>query len=74
MKTPKEIIKVIKITENSDGTANMEYEVSKEFRELTRKKLGVKRLTDKKLNEFVLDILTKATNEEDGYAFKKIET
>ena len=66
------IIKVIKITKNENGTMDLVYEPTKAFREYAKKEMRVKRLTNKRLNQFLTDLIMKGINEEDGYSIKKI--
>ena len=48
---------VIKITENTDGSATMEYEVNDEFKQVYLKATGKKRVTIAGLNKWVLKSL-----------------
>lgn len=49
------IVKILKITDNSDGSADIEFEYDMDFKELIKKKLGLKKNPSKKvIREFIL--------------------
>lgn len=47
-------MKVLKITENKDGSALIDYEITDKDKEIIKQLLKVKKLTNKRINEFVL--------------------
>lgn len=57
-------MRVLKIKENKDGSAIIDYEVTKTDQELIKRIIGVKRLTKKRINKFVKDGLTKTIHRE----------
>lgn len=52
-------MKVLKITSNKDGSATIDYEITKIEKELIKKALNVDKLTINMINKFVIDGLTK---------------
>lgn len=57
-------MKVLKITENKDGSATLDCEVTKADQELIKTILGVKRLTKKRIEKFVYNSLVSSINKE----------
>jgi len=57
-------LKVNKITENEDGTAEMDFEVDDEFMEWFKKKEGLKRWSQKRFEKFVFEALSAAAKRE----------
>lgn len=55
-------IKIVSVVENKDGSADIEVEVTSEFKEKIKTLLGVKRLTKKKFQEFALRALQNHLN------------
>lgn len=64
-------IEVKSIKENPDGSSTMDFEVDDAFIELFKKQTGVKKYSKRKLEKFVLDILTKSLENKDGYKLQK---
>lgn len=54
----KPLIDVLKITENTDGSATLEVEYGKEFVEIFKLKNPTKRATKKNLSDFLIECLT----------------
>ena len=46
-------MKVLKIKENADGSATIDYELSEFDRKIIRRVLKVKKLTKKRINDFM---------------------
>ena len=51
-------MKVLKVTENPDGSATIVYELSDFDRKVIKRHLKVKRLTKKRINQFVQKAIT----------------
>mgnify|MGYP003980633535 CR=1 FL=1 len=73
MNTTKPIIQIIEVTDNPDGSANIEFETNDAFDQMYLKETGKKRLTQKGLGNYVTKMITKAVEETDGYSIKKDE-
>ena len=71
MKNKLPTIKVLKIMENPDGSANIAFDVSDGFKRLVREKTNVKRVSKKRLNAFILQVLTDAIYNRNGWGFQK---
>jgi len=56
------LLKVNKIIENEDGSAEMDFEVDDEFVEWFKKKEGLKRWSQRRFEKFVLEVLKGAKN------------
>jgi len=67
------VISVLKIVNNPDGSATMDYEVDDKFIENYLEITGKKKATAKGLNKFVLDILYKAMKGEGEYKTKRLK-
>lgn len=52
-------IEILSIKENEDGSADIEFDLDKEYKDQIKKIIGVKKLTKKRFEKFVLDALTK---------------
>lgn len=57
-------MKVLKIKENKDGSATMDYELTRLELKVIKRTLGVKRLTKKRLNDYLLRILIAGANKD----------
>lgn len=56
-------IKVIEVKEREDGSADVTFEVSDDFKELVKKEYPKKRITKKLVGEFILKLLEQAEKE-----------
>jgi hypothetical protein len=54
------LLKINKIVENEDGSADMDFEVDDEFIEWFKGKEGLKRWSQKRFEKFVFETLKKA--------------
>ena len=62
------VFEVISITEEPEtGMALIDFEVNEAFKDLVRKEKGYKRVTRKRLSDFMLEILHKAFDKIDEY-------
>lgn len=50
-------MKVLKVKDNPDGSATIDYELSKFELKVIKRSLGVKRLTKKRINDFLMRAL-----------------
>lgn len=55
-------MKVLKIKENADGSATMDYKLTKFELTVIKRVLGVKRLTKKKINNYILKAIIAGAN------------
>ena len=67
------IIKVVSMIDNQDGTCTVEFETNDAFDKFYLKETGKKRVTKKGLGNYIIELLTNAIEEKDGYAFKKYQ-
>jgi hypothetical protein len=58
------MITILNLVENDDGSATIQYDPSKEFVDFYMKTKHVKKFTTKGLNKFLLELLTKAAKSE----------
>ena len=52
-------LQVVSVLENPDGSAEISFEIDKEYKDLIKNLLGMKRWNEKKFQQFVIDALTK---------------
>ena len=57
-------MKILKVTNHKDGTATIDYELNQQELKMIKEIAGVKRLTNKKINEIILKILTERLKKE----------
>jgi hypothetical protein len=50
-------IRVISVSENEDGSADIEVEITTEFKNSLKKRLGMKRWSNNKFQKFVIQAL-----------------
>jgi hypothetical protein len=50
-------VKVLNVVDNADGTCTIEFDVSEEFKKSFKEAHGLKRFSQKKFQQFVLDAL-----------------
>jgi FMN-dependent NADH-azoreductase len=65
------IIQVKTLKENKDGSASVTFEANDQFVDLYKKEKKIKRVTEKGLGKFILELLEKAVQKKDGYDLKK---
>ena len=58
-------IKVVSITDQDDGSAIVEFDITDEFRDWFKKREGLKRWSQKRFQKFVIDGLRLYLDEED---------
>ena len=68
MNTTKPIIQIIEVTDNPDGSANIEFETNDAFDQMYLKETGKKRLTQKGLGNYITKLITKSIKQMDGYS------
>tara|TARA_R110000796_G_scaffold7674_2_gene26175 strand:+ start:205 stop:444 length:240 start_codon:yes stop_codon:yes gene_type:complete len=68
MNTTKPIIQIIEVTDNPDGSANIEFETNDAFDQMYLKETGKKRLTHKGLGNYITKLITKSIKQMDGYS------
>lgn len=72
------LVKVISVTDNPDGTATIQFETSNKFDKMAAKELNIDLadLTPEMVGSYLEDMLTKASENIDGYSFStsKIST
>jgi len=59
--------------DNSDDTCSMEISTNKAFDELFKKEKNRKRVSNKGIQEFFIEMLEKGLAKEDGYDIKKLK-
>ena len=57
-------MKIFSIKENKDGSATMEYELTAFELKVIKRSLGVKRLTKKRINSFIMKSIIMGANKE----------
>lgn len=67
------VIQVISIKDQPDGSALMTYEINDASIEFVKKELGKEKVSKKDINNWLLGVIRKAVNEEDGYKFEKLK-
>ena len=66
-------IYVHSMDDQSNGDCLMTFDTNKAFDEMYKKRKNRKRVTRKGIGNFILEILTKALNKEDGYELKPLK-
>ena len=61
------------IKDNPDGTCSITFDTNKAFDDLYKKKKGRKRVSQKGLGDYFVELLEKGIAEEDGYDIKKLK-
>ena len=64
-------IKIIGMKKKSDGNLDVDFEVSDDFLELIRLDKNKEEISKEELGDYVKDILSKASLEQDGWSFQK---
>ena len=60
-----------RMKDNPDGSCTMTFDTNKAFDNLYKKDKGRKRATEKGIGNYVLEILQKGVDKEDGYEIRK---
>jgi len=64
------IINVLKVTDNPDGSATMDFEVDDSFVEFYKQQTGKKTVTERGLSKYVLKLLKDSVEEKNGFSLK----
>ena len=72
MEDTKNFIVIHSITDMEEGGADMEFSISDEYRTFIEGELNQESVTDDQVSSYVLAILTKAVEAEDGYNIEKV--
>tara|TARA_B100001093_G_scaffold413279_1_gene403127 strand:+ start:301 stop:564 length:264 start_codon:yes stop_codon:yes gene_type:complete len=64
-------IKIIGMKKKSDGNLDVDFEVSDDFLELVKLDKNKEEISKEELGDYVRDILSKASSEQDGWSIKK---
>jgi hypothetical protein len=59
--------------DNPDGSCNMEFEANSAFGRLYKKEKGRKRVTEKGMGNFILELFQKGLDKEDGHDLKTLK-
>ena len=73
MKKDLPTLKILKITDLPNGDADVEFEIDDNFKKFYQQQTGAKKVTEKGLGKFILKMLEKAVDQEDGYGMKTID-
>ena len=60
------------IKDNPDGGCDITFDTNKAFDEVYKKEKGRKRVTQKGIGNYMLELLKKGLDKEDGYDIKKV--
>ena len=60
-------IYIVEMKDNPDGSCDMTFDSNKAFNDLYKERKGRKRVTKKGLGNYVLELILKGLNKEDGY-------
>ena len=71
-KTPVPVIEVISIVDNPDGSSNLTYELNDEFVKTIGIAINKENPTEDDINDWLLDVLRKAADGEDGYEIVEV--
>lgn len=66
-------IRVLETKENADGSLSMSVEYDKAFEFMVKTALNKSKITKKQMGDFLINVLEKAANKEDGYDIKYAE-
>jgi hypothetical protein len=61
------------VKDNPDGTCSITFDTNKAFDDLYKKEKGRKRVSQKGLGDYFLELLEKGITKEDGYDIKKLK-
>ena len=61
------------VKDNPDGTCSITFDTNKAFDDLYKKEKGRKRVSQKGLGDYFVELLKKGIVEEDGYDIKKLK-
>lgn len=61
------------VKDNPDGTCSITFETNKAFDDLYKKEKGRKRVSQKGLGDYFVELLEKGIAKEDGYDIKKLK-
>ena len=61
------------VKDNPDGTCSITFDTNKAFDDLYKKEKGRKRVSQKGLGDYFVELLEKGIVEEDGYDIKKLK-
>ena len=61
------------VKDNPDGTCSITFDTNKAFDDLYKKEKGRKRVSQKGLGDYFVELLEKGIAEEDGYDIKKLK-
>ena len=61
------------IKEHEDGSATYQVNYDKTFEKHVKEQLNVKHLTKKQMSKYIVDMLTKAVNKEDGFKIEYLQ-
>ena len=61
------------VKDNPDGTCSITFDTNKAFDDLYKKEKGRKRVSQKGLGDYFVELLEKGILEEDGYDIKKLK-
>ena len=59
--------------DNPDGSCTMTFDTNKAFDEVYKEAKGRKRVTQKGIGNYILELLQKGLNKEDGYELKALK-
>ena len=62
-----------RMKDNPDGSCTMTFDTNKAFDGAYKEAKGRKRITQKGIGNYILEILTKAVNKKDGYELKTLK-
>ena len=61
------------MVDQPDGSATMTFDTNKAFDDLYKKKKGRKRVTQKGIGNYILELFQKGLDKEDGYELKTLK-
>ena len=66
-------IYIVEMKDNPDGSCDMSFDSNKAFDDLYKEEKGRKRVTKKGLGNYVLELIIKGLDKEDGYDLKPLK-
>ena len=66
-------IYIVEMKDNPDGSCDMTFDTNKAFDEAYKKAKGRKRVSQKGLGNYILELFIKGLNKEDGYDLKTLK-
>jgi len=66
-------IYVHEMKDKPDGSCDMTFDTNKAFDNLYKKEKGRKRVTEKGMGKYILELFQKGLNKEDGYELKPLK-